>query len=179
MDISKIKADKVNTTYGFKIGQESAPVKVIEFINLSCPYCKKWYVDSKDALNDYVHEGKIQRIIKLFDKEKPSLKKGNVVHHHLDYKKPEESLIEIDYFLTHQDDWKNLANLDQVAEYAVEKRGLSYQPNEIEINGIINEANDANVIFVPSVFIGDNVFDEHITPVELKKLIDEEYAKNS
>lgn len=179
MDISKIKADKVNTTYGFKIGKESAPVKVIEFINLRCPYCKKWYVDSKDVLTDYVHEGKVQRIIKLFDKEKPSLKKGNVVHHYLDYKNPEDALIEIDYFLAHQDEWGNLADLDQVAEYVVEKRGLTHQPNEIEINGIIQEADDANVVFVPSVFIGDHVFDEHITPVELKELIDLEYAKKN
>lgn len=178
MDISNIKADKVNTTYGFKIGQESAPVKVIEFLNLSCPYCKKWYVDSKDVLNEYVHEGKIQRIIKLFDKEKPSLKKGNVVHHYLDYKNPDESLIEIDYFLTRQKEWKNLEDFDQVADYVVEKRGLTHQPNEIEINGIIKEAEEANVVFVPSVFIGDNIFDEHITPVELKSLIDLELAKD-
>ncbi|MBM6615699.1 DsbA family protein [Desemzia sp. RIT804] len=178
MDISNIKADKVNTTYGFKIGQENAPVKVIEFINLRCPFCKKWYFDSKDVLNEYVHEGKIQRIIKLFDKEKPSLKKGNVVHHHLDYKDPEEALIEIDYFLTHQDEWGYLGDLEQVAEYVTEKRGLTHQPNEIEINGIINEANEANVVLVPSVFIGDNIFDEHITPVELKSLIDLEVAKN-
>lgn len=178
MDISNIKADKVNATYGFKIGRESAPVKVIEFLNLNCPYCRKWYVDSKDVLNEFVHEGKIQRIIKLYDKEKPSLKKGNVVHHYLDYKNPEEALIEIDYFLTHQDEWGTLEDLDRVAEYVVEKRGLTYQPNEIEINGILKEANEANVVFVPSVFIGENIFDEHITPVELKGLIDLELAKN-
>ena len=61
----------------------------------------------------------------------------------------------------------------------VEKRGLTHQPNEIEINGIIQEADDANVVFVPSVFIGDHVFDEHITPVELKEFIDLEYAKKN
>lgn len=75
MDISTIKAEKVNTTIGIKIGSEDAPVKVIEFINLKCPYCKMWYEDSKDLLAEYVSAGKVQRVIKHFDKEKPSLKK--------------------------------------------------------------------------------------------------------
>lgn len=81
MDTSTMNADKVNLTYGFKIGSEDAPVKVIEFVNLNCPYCKQWYVDSKDVLTKYVNENKVQRVIKLFDKEKPGLRKGNVVHH--------------------------------------------------------------------------------------------------
>src|SRR5690606_38160022 len=148
MDTSNMNADKVNVTYGFKIGPESAPVKVIEFINLACPYCKKWYFDTKNLLNEYVQEGKVQRVIKLFDKEKPSLKRGNVLHHHLDYKKPEEALMEIDYLLAHQNEWAMLGSHEEIAEYAVEKRGLTYQPNEIEINGILNETKEANVFFV-------------------------------
>lgn len=172
-----MKADKVNMTYGFKIGSEDAPVKVIEFLNLRCPYCKQWYFDSKDVLSKYINENKIQRVIKLLDKEKPSLKKGNVVHHHLDYKQPEEAYQEIDYFLTHQEEWGQLETDEEVAKYAVNKRGLKYQPNEIEMNGIIKEAEEANVVFVPSVFIGEHIFDEHITNEELQQLIESELEK--
>jgi len=118
-----------------KLEPESAPVKVIEFINLACPYCKKWYFDTKDLLNEYVQEGKVQRVIKLFDKEKPSLKRGNVLHHHLDYKKPEEALMEIDYLLAHQNEWGMLKSHEEIAEYAVEKRGLTHQPNELRSMG--------------------------------------------
>lgn len=177
MDTSKMKADKVNLTYGFKIGSEDAPVKVIEFLNLSCPYCKEWYFNTKDLLTDYVKRDKVQRVIKLFDKEKPSLKNGNVLHHHLDYKKPEEAFKEIDYFFTHQDEWSALETYEEVAEYAVKKRGLEYQPNEIEINGIIQEAAKANVVFVPSVFIGEHIFDENITNEELQKIIENDLAE--
>lgn len=177
LDISTMKADKVNVTYGFKIGSADAPVKVIEFLNLGCPFCKQWYVGSKELLTKYINENKVQRVIKLFDKEKPGLKKGNVLHHHLDYKQPEEAYRELDYFLTHQGEWKQLETYEEVAEYAIDKRGLKYQPNEIEINGIIKEAEEANVVFVPSVFIGEHIFDEHITNEELQQLIESELKR--
>ncbi|MBC9825731.1 DsbA family protein [Carnobacterium inhibens] len=172
MDISNIKADKVNTTYGIKIGSDDAPVKVIEFINLKCPYCKMWYEDSKDLLTEYVSAGKVQRIVKHFDKEKPSLKKGNIIHQYLDYTNPEKALEEIDYFFVHQDEWGDLEDFTEIAAYATEKRNLSVQSNEAEAKGIVKEANEANVVFVPTVFIEDEIFDEHITQQELKELID-------
>lgn len=172
MDISTIKADKINTTYGIKIGNEDAPVKIIEFINLKCPYCKMWYEDSKDLLTEYVEAGKVQRIIKHFDKEKPSLKKGNVVHQYLDYSKPTKALEEIDYFFAHQDEWGNLRELSEIETYVEEKRQLKKQTNETEAQGIIKEANSANVVFVPTVFIKEQIFDEHITQQELKEMID-------
>ena len=172
MDISNIIASEVGTTYGFKIGNPDAPVKVIEFINLRCPFCKKWYEDSKDVLAYYVAAGKVQRIIKHFDKEKPSLAKGNVVHHYLDYSNPEKALEEMDYFYDKQDEWGDLEELKEVAAYVEEKRGLTHQPNTEEINGIIEEAGRANVVLVPSVFIVEAIFDEHITSDELTDLIE-------
>ncbi|MGX7395113.1 DsbA family protein [Carnobacterium mobile] len=174
MDISKIKANEVDTTYGFKIGNPEAPVKIIEFINLRCPYCKQWYEESKELLAEYVAAGKVQRIIKHFDKEKPSLAKGNVVHHYLDYTHPEKALEEMDYFFEKQDEWGDLGGAADVEAYVEEKRGLSLNPNEKEINGIIEEAGRANVVFVPTIFIGDEIFDEHITTKELKDLIEAE-----
>jgi protein-disulfide isomerase len=172
VDISTIKADKVNTTDGIKIGNEDAPVKIIEFINLKCPYCKMWYEDSKDLLTEYVEGGKVQRIIKHFDKEKPSLKKGNIVHQYLDYSNPTKALEEIDYFFAHQDEWGSLEELSEIETYVEEKRQLKKQTNELEAQGIIKEANNANVVFVPTVFIEEQIFDEHITQHELKEMID-------
>lgn len=79
--------------------------------------------------------------------------------------------------MTHQGEWKQLETYEEVAEYAIDKRGLKYQPNEIEINGIIKEAEEANVVFVPSVFIGEHIFDEHITNEELQQLIESELKR--
>lgn len=176
MDISKIKASEVGTTFGIKIGEDNAPVKVIEFINLRCPYCRKWHDLSKDVLAKYVADGKIQRIVKHFDKEKPSLQKGNVAHHHIDYSDPQKAVTTIDYLYDHQDDWGDLEN-SEVANYVEKTLGLADQPNEKEIKGIIAEAEAANIFFVPTVIIGEHIFDEHITTAELTELIEAALSK--
>ena len=172
MDISNIRVDKVNTTTGIKIGSENAPVKVIEFINLGCPYCKMWYEDSKKLLTEYVSAGKVQRIIKHFDKESAGLKKGNVLHQYLDYTDPEKALEEIDFFFEHQNEWGILADFDEIAAYAVEKRNLTLQSNGSQAKEIVQEANEAKVVLVPTVFIGEEIFDENISQQELKNLIE-------
>ncbi|MGX7419065.1 thioredoxin domain-containing protein [Carnobacterium gallinarum] len=175
MDISKIDATKVGTDFGFKIGNEDAPVKVIEFINLSCPFCKMWHDLSTETLDHYVAAGKIQRIIKHFDKEKPSLQKGNVAHHHLDYSNPEKALENMNFLFQHQSAWKELTN-EEVAEYIEKTVDLKNQPNQEQINGIIAEAEASGIFFVPTVIIGKHIFDEHITPEELVTILDSELA---
>ena len=172
MDTSKIKANEIDTVYGLKIGDSNAPVKVIEFINLSCPFCKKWHVNSRDLLAKYVVEGKVQHIIKHYNKETPHLAKGNIIHRYLDYSNPEAALEEISYFFDNQSEWNTLENLDDVTAYVEDKRNLKIQSNEKEIKGIIEEAVRANVELVPSIFIGEEIFDEHITVDELKNLIE-------
>ncbi|WP_373470638.1 thioredoxin domain-containing protein [Carnobacterium alterfunditum] len=172
MDVSNIKSDKVNTTTGIKVGSESAPVKVIEFINLACPYCKILYEDSKDLLTEYVFAGKVQRIIKHFDKETSGLRKGNVLHQYLDYSDPEKALEEIDFFFAHQKEWGRLTNSDEIAAYAVEKRNLTLQSNGTKAKEIVQEANGAEVVLVPTVFIEEDIFDENIKQQELKGLIE-------
>ena len=51
MDISVIKGKLVNDFNGIKIGSDTAPKRLIEFINLRCPYCKQWFEESYDTLN--------------------------------------------------------------------------------------------------------------------------------
>ncbi len=141
-------------------------------MNLRCPFCRQWWEQSASLLDKYVAEGKVERIVKLFDKEKPSLKRGNVIHHHLDYSNPEKTKEDISYFLAHQDEWGNLEEEDIVA-YAADKRQLSKQSNEEVAKEVIEEAERANVKLVPSVFIDDNIFDEHISNEALKELIED------
>lgn len=177
MDISKIKVNEIDTVYGLKIGDPNAPVKVLEFINLQCPFCKKWHDESKELLAKYVEEGKVQHIIKHYNKETPHLVKGNIIHRYLDYSNPKAALEEMDYFFDKQDEWSTLENLDDIAAYVEEKRGLKVQSNEKEIEGIIEEAVRANVELVPTVFIGEEIFDEHITVDELKTMIEDKVKK--
>ncbi|WP_439442746.1 DsbA family protein [Listeria aquatica] len=177
MDISQIKAAEVKPEVGIHLTRsENAKVKVVSFINLRCPYCKKWHEKSRDVLSRFIEEGKIELIIKPFDKEKESLQRGNVTHRYLNYDAPFESLQAIDKIFETQEEWGSLS-LDEVAQYMETKLGLSEQNNQEATKAIIEEAGHANVTLVPTVVVGEHIFDEHITPDELTALLNEEFGK--
>lgn len=166
MDISVIDATKVTTENGLTIGKDAAPIKIVEFMNVRCPYCKKWFEDSFELLNDYVHEGKVQRIIKLFDKEKESLQRGNIMHHYIDYDLPEKGLLSLKQMYDTQNQWGNLS-LEDVAVFAENNLQLTKKEKPAIIEAVIAEAGAANITFVPTVVIGEHIFDESITRDEL------------
>ncbi|WP_165004896.1 MULTISPECIES: thioredoxin domain-containing protein [unclassified Enterococcus] len=172
MDISVIDADKTTTATGIVYGATDAPKKMIEFINLACPYCRQWFEESYEILDEAVQKGQLQRIIKLFDKEKESLQRGNVMHHHLSSKDGQKAMEEIRQIFATQEEWKNLS-LQEVADYATEKLGLSYQKDEQTSQSIIDEAANANIRFVPTIILGENIFDESISLEELSHLLHE------
>lgn len=171
MDTSNMHADKVTTKGGWHFGETDAPIKVVEFINLRCPYCKKWWEKAARVLDPYVKDGKVERIVKHFDKEKPSLRKGNVLHHHLDYNQTEDLREQIDTIVKRLDEWGDLEE-QEVADWAKETLNLTPQSNAEEASQIIEETKEANVFFVPSIFIEDYIFDENIADEELKEIIE-------
>ncbi|MDA9462594.1 DsbA family protein [Enterococcus mundtii] len=170
MDISIIDATKTNKTTGIMYGNEDAPKQMIEFVNLACPYCRQWFIESYDVLEEAVRSGRLLRIIKLFDKEKPSLQKGNVMHHHITTTDGDVALEQIKAIFDAQDEWKQL-DLDGIAEYATETLGLTEQEDQTTTQAIIDEANAAHIQFVPTVIIDEHIFDESITPEELSELV--------
>ncbi|NJE63011.1 DsbA family protein [Enterococcus durans] len=171
MDISVIKAEKTTTANGIMYGEDQAPKKMIEFINLACPYCRQWFNDSFDLLEEAVEAGKIQRVIKLFDKEKESLQRGNVMHHHVTATDGKKALTEIKKIFDTQDEWKDLG-LSEVADYAKNQLGLTEQKDFDASQAIINEASEANIRFVPTIILGEAIFDESITHEKLTDLIE-------
>ena len=40
-----------------------------KFVNLALSYCRQWFIESYDILEEAVQSGRLLRIIKLFDKE--------------------------------------------------------------------------------------------------------------
>lgn len=171
MDISIIDASKVTTKKGLAIGKDTAPVKIVEFMNVRCPYCKKWFEESFDLLNEYVKEGKVQRIIKLLDKEKESLQRGNVMHHHINYDLPEKGLTDLKQMYDTQDQWGNLS-LEDVATFAEDNLQLSEKEETSIVQAVIEEAAAATINFVPTIIIGEHIFDESITKEELIRYIE-------
>lgn len=171
MDISVIKGKLVNDFNGIKIGSDTAPKRLIEFINLRCPYCKQWFEESYDTLNQAVTEGKIQRVIKLLDKDKISLQRGNVMHEYIDTD-PEKALTQIQQAFETQTIWQDF-ELEAVAEYAEKTLSFNQQANQILQSEIRNEAEQANIKFVPTIVLGEHIFDESIDEATLKSYIAE------
>lgn len=171
MDTSDIKTDAITTEGGLHLGDKDAPVKVVEFLNLRCPYSREWWDKSSSVLEQYIEDNKVERIIKFYDKDKPGLKKGNILHAHINYENSEQAKEDIDFYSNHLDEWGDLPE-DKVSAYAEEKRGAGHQDNSAQSEAIINEAKAANVTLVPTVAIEDYVFDEKITEEELESIIE-------
>lgn len=170
MDISIIDASKVTTTNGIKIGEDTAPKKIVEFMNLRCPFCKQWFEESYDLLEKAVVEGKVQRIIKLFDKEKESLQRGNIMQHHITWNDGTQALADIKKAYAAQDEWGELS-LTDVALYAEQQLGLTEQTNQEMVDHIITEAEAANIKFVPTCVVEDEIFDENISLDKLAEIL--------
>ncbi|MDU5334780.1 thioredoxin domain-containing protein [Enterococcus sp.] len=171
MDISIIKGNLVNDFNGIKIGSDVAPKRLIEFINLRCPYCKQWFEDSYNILNQAVAEKKVQRIIKLLDKDKISLQRGNIMHEYISAD-PKIALIQIQQAFETQEIWQNF-ELEAVAEYAEKTLQFTQQANQSLQREIRNEAEQANIKFVPTMVLGEHIFDESIDEATLKAYITE------
>lgn len=171
MDISVIDATKVTPKNGLILGKDTAPVKMVEFMNVRCPYCKKWFEESFDLLNEYVNSGKVQRVIKLLDKEKESLQRGNVIHHQINYDFPEKALTDLKKIYATQDQWGNLSLAD-VAIFAEDRLQLSKNKNSAIVESVIAEAEAATIKFVPTIVIGEHIFDESVTKDELISYLD-------
>lgn len=170
MDTSHIQTNKVSSESGIKVGFDTAPVKVIEFINVRCRYCRQWFNDSRELLDTYTAEGKIQRIIKLLDKSKPGLDKGNTMHQYVN--KSSQALASLSAIYDSQDLWGELDNPEEIADFAETHLKLSLDADSTTRDGVIQEANDAGIVFVPTIIVNDHIFDQHISQADLKKLLD-------
>lgn len=156
MDISVIDATKTTTEKGITYGSSDAPKKMIEFINLACPYCRQWFEESHELLEEAVQSGQLQR--------------GNVMHRYITISGGQQAIKEIKQIFDTQDEWKHLS-LQGVADFAADKLGLAEQKDEQLSQAIINEAEQAHIRFVPTVILGKEIFDESISKEKLKELI--------
>jgi hypothetical protein len=160
MDTSAIDLTKISQR-GLVVGDINAPITVIEFINLRCPYSKTWFKKAAPILEPAVASGRIKRVFKLFDKPKVTLRKGNLAQHHLPYDQPEQAYAAIKILFAQQTEWGEQLNDTQIEAYIKQHFGFKLQPNQAMIDLVLNEAAAANIQFVPTVIIGEAIFDEH------------------
>lgn len=85
---------------------------------------------------------------------------------------PEKALIQIQQAFETQEIWQDF-ELEAVAEYAEKTLHFSQQANQSLQSEIRNEAEQANIKFVPTVILDDHIFDESISESTLKNYIAE------
>lgn len=52
---------------GIVLGDEDAPVTVIEFTDFQCPFCRKWYRETyKDLKEQYIDTGKVKLVLRHY-----------------------------------------------------------------------------------------------------------------
>ena len=59
--------ERVNIDGAPFLGREDAPVTVVEFSDFECPFCRRWYEDSKGRLErEYIDTGKVKLVYMHF-----------------------------------------------------------------------------------------------------------------
>ncbi|NOQ16199.1 MAG: thioredoxin domain-containing protein [Methyloprofundus sp.] len=74
---------KVSLDSAYSIGQKSAPITMVEYVNYQCVYCKKFHIESFPALKtEFIDKGLVRLVIKdLVSETRPeSLALSNAVH---------------------------------------------------------------------------------------------------
>lgn len=145
-------------------GSPEAPVKVEVFLNLACPYCATFFENADQTLKSYIQQGKVQYIIKHFDKPREMLLYGTLANCFFDYKNPQKIYEIMKDLFAKQADWHE-KDSDTIKKMLIEQYGLKEEPETIDIGlQIIAEAVKRNVKMVPAVFINDKEFQY---PVEI------------
>lgn len=165
-DFSQITYDDA-----IKIGSDDAPLKIVEYINLRCPDSKKYEEEVIPYLNHYIEEGKIQRILKHFDKEVHVLEKGNLLNQYLDYRNSSATYEIIQDLFKEQRQWgqKRIAEIPHFAQ----TKGLKLQSdNLIHSINVMKEIEEIGIEYIPTIFVGDNAFVETISFDNFKDTVD-------
>lgn len=145
-------------------GSPDAPVKVEVFLNLACPYCATFFENADQTLQSFIQEGKVQYIIKHFDKPREMLLYGTLANCFFDYKEPEKIYDLMKDLFAKQSEWHE-KDSDTIKKMLTEQYGLKEEPETIDIGlQIVAEAVERNVKMVPAVFINEKEFQ---FPVEI------------
>ncbi|MGX5791344.1 thioredoxin domain-containing protein [Staphylococcus equorum] len=140
------------------LGSSNAPVKVESFINLACPYCKNYFKAADQSLKQLIDQGKVQHVIKHFDKTKNGLLKGTVANIHLDYQNTDETLEIMRKLYDTQKEWT--VDFDTIEEKMQKQFNLLPQKEADERSiAITEEAVSRGIKGIPTVFINDKRFE--------------------
>lgn len=164
---------KITYNDSIKVGSDDAPLKIVEYINLRCPDSKHYEEKIVPHLFEYIVDEKVQRILKHFDKEKYPLEVGNLLNQYLDYERQDVTYRLMKGFFKHQDIWGKY-RLTAIPHFA-SLNGFELQENNLkQSQRISKEVEEANIEFIPTIFVGQEAFVETIELEDFMKAIEEQ-----
>lgn len=138
-----------------KKGNDAAPIKMEVFANVACPGTAYLYNTAKDVFQEYIDNGQLQLIIKLWDKPREELLHGTLIHLSLDNSKPEEAIRTVESLLATQEEWRELSD-KELKQLLIDKYNCQEEERlenvDISLN-ITKEAIERGVKYVPTIFI--------------------------
>ncbi|WP_449538509.1 thioredoxin domain-containing protein [Ferdinandcohnia sp. Marseille-Q9671] len=139
-------------------GNPDAPVKVEVFLNLACPYCATFFEAADQTLTPYIKDGRVQYVIKHYDKPREMLLYGTLVNLFFDYSQPEQIYKIMKELFEKQSEWSE-SDSDSIKKMLTDQYGLKEEPETIDISlKITAEAIKRQVKMVPTVYINEKEF---------------------
>ncbi|WP_173918186.1 thioredoxin domain-containing protein [Halobacillus sp. Marseille-Q1614] len=165
---SQHKIESISDT-GYAFGNETAPVKIVEFSNFECPSCQKSHQEIKEALKQAIDSGAVYYIFKhtsLDQFTKSPLVSERVASLEDDETKPEV----MDQIFQEQQSWSKL-NEKELIEYLEEMNLTQAVDLEEERATIQEETKELNVSGTPTIFVNDKKVQGALTEKAFKKLL--------
>ncbi|WP_085990995.1 thioredoxin domain-containing protein [Oceanobacillus senegalensis] len=165
-----------------KIGKDDAPVKLEAFMNVACKGSASIYRLAKQVLPEYIESGKLQVIIKLYDKPREELILGSLVHWSLDYSNPEQAIHAVTDLLDKHPSWMELSN-KELKQQIVRDYGLSPEERleNVDVSlAITKEAIEREITKVPTLFFNGEIllgFTYELEPQDLRNAVENALAK--
>lgn len=164
------------------VGPQDAPVKIVEYADFQCPYCKAFHTDMNTVLKEY--SGKILFVYKhlplpIHSQAENAALAGSCANEQGKF------LVYADHLFAKQSEWSNTGGLQKFKDYAW-RLGLNgrqftacleskkYQDT---IDADTAEAENFSISGTPGIFVNDVFFPGVIGLEALKETIDAELLK--
>ncbi len=175
---SREEVAKTGALPEFSIGRADAPVVMIKYMSLTCPYCKRFQAETFPVLKrEYIDTGKVRFIIREF----PIGKSSGTATIALRCAPMEKYLTLYDKFLQQQAQWVSQeVRLDAIYKVA-QQVGMTRQQfdscreNQSMINGlkwVKERGRELGVIGTPNFFVDGRLVKKVIGMAEIREMVD-------
>jgi protein-disulfide isomerase len=159
-------------------GRADAPVTLIKYASLTCPYCRKFMLDTYPTFKrEYIDTGKVRFIIREF----PIGKASGTATVVLRCAPADKYLALYEKFLTQQSAWVSQeVRIDAIAKVAAQvgitgeqiDACLKNQPMITHLNWVKDRGRKLGVIGTPNFFLNGRLIKSVIGMTEIRALID-------